>query len=117
MALQSRRWASMPWPGAERTSSSTSALRSWGKWLVACCFTPPFLSAWCRTDGSCCSVLPGHLHAFYLEYVYFDRREQAREGRFTASHAPGIYSDRVQTGGGGYGTITQQPKGAGSQGR
>ncbi len=54
-----------------------------------------------------CSVLPGHLHAFYLEYVYFDRREQAREGRFTASHAPGIYSDRVQTGGGGYGTIAQ----------
>ncbi|KAJ9148427.1 hypothetical protein NKR23_g5044 [Pleurostoma richardsiae] len=51
--------------------------------------------------------LPGHVHAFYIEYVYYDRREQAREGRFTATHAPGIYSERVQTGGGGYGTIAQ----------
>ena len=49
--------------------------------------------------------LPGHLHAFYLEYVYYDRREQAREGRFAAERAPGIYSDRVQTGGRGYGTM------------
>jgi uncharacterized membrane protein YqaE (UPF0057 family) len=53
------------------------------------------------------SYFPGHLHAFYLEYVYYDRREQAREGRFTASRAPGIYSERVQAGGNGYGTIVQ----------
>ncbi|KAH8888884.1 hypothetical protein GQ53DRAFT_826082 [Thozetella sp. PMI_491] len=52
-------------------------------------------------------VLPGHLHAFYLEYVYYDRKEQAREGRFSASRAPGIYSERVQNGGHGYGTIVQ----------
>ena len=52
-------------------------------------------------------MLPGHLHAFYVEYVYYDRKEQAREGRFTAQRAPGIYSERVQTGGGGYGTIAQ----------
>ncbi|CAK7206022.1 hypothetical protein SEUCBS139899_008805 [Sporothrix eucalyptigena] len=52
-------------------------------------------------------VFPGHIHAFYLEYVYYDRREQAREGRFTAGRAPGIYSERVQSGGGGYGTIAQ----------
>ncbi|KAL1903175.1 hypothetical protein Sste5346_000460 [Sporothrix stenoceras] len=52
-------------------------------------------------------VFPGHIHAFYLEYVYYDRREQAREGRFTAGRAPGIYSERVQQGGGGYGTIAQ----------
>ncbi|TDZ17698.1 Plasma membrane proteolipid 3 [Colletotrichum orbiculare MAFF 240422] len=25
--------------------------------------------------------IPGHIHAFYVEYVYYDRREQAREGR------------------------------------
>ncbi|EPE05714.1 plasma membrane proteolipid 3 [Ophiostoma piceae UAMH 11346] len=56
---------------------------------------------------TCLGVLPGHLHAFYIEYVYYDRREQAREGRFTAASAPGIYSDRVQQGGGGYGTIAQ----------
>lgn len=30
-----------------------------------------------------------------------------REGRFTASRAPGIYSERVQSGGQGYGTIVQ----------
>jgi hypothetical protein len=51
--------------------------------------------------------IPGHVHAFYIEYVYYDRREQAREGRFTASRAPGIYSERVQAGGNGYGTIVQ----------
>jgi len=51
--------------------------------------------------------IPGHIHAFYLEYVYYDRREQAREGRFTAARAPGVYSERVQSGGQGYGTIVQ----------
>lgn len=53
------------------------------------------------------SVVPGHIHAFYIEYVYYDRREQAREGRFAADRAPGIYSERVQQGGNGYGTIAQ----------
>lgn len=51
------------------------------------------------------SFIPGHIHAFYLEYVYYDRKEQAREGRFAARRAPGVYSDRVQTGGHGYGTM------------
>lgn len=51
--------------------------------------------------------LPGHIHAFYVEYVYYDRREQAREGRFPTGPAPGVYSDNVQTGGQGYGTIAQ----------
>ncbi|KAJ2893109.1 Plasma membrane proteolipid 3 [Zalerion maritima] len=56
------------------------------------------------------SYLPGHIHAFYLEYVYFDRREQAREGRINTRHAPGVYSSRVQSGGHqGYGTINQGP--------
>ncbi|KAI1363543.1 hypothetical protein F5Y08DRAFT_237057 [Xylaria arbuscula] len=51
--------------------------------------------------------IPGHIHAFYIEYVYYDRREQVREGRLAARRAPGVYSDRVQTGGQGYGTIVQ----------
>jgi len=51
--------------------------------------------------------LPGHIHAFYIEYVYYDRRERAREGLVAQHHAPGIYSDRVQGGGAGYGTIVQ----------
>lgn len=50
--------------------------------------------------------IPGHIHAFYLEYVYFDRREKSRLGQLTADPAPGVYSDRVQSGGThGYGTI------------
>ncbi|KAK1999688.1 hypothetical protein LX36DRAFT_604544 [Colletotrichum falcatum] len=51
--------------------------------------------------------LPGHIHAFYIEYVYYDRKEQAREGRIITGRAPGVYSDNVQSGGHGYGTIAQ----------
>merc|ERR1711964_561304 len=43
-----------------------------------------------------------HIHAFYLLYVYYDRKEQAIEGRYAARKAPGIYSSNVQTGGLGY---------------
>ncbi|RDL36411.1 Uncharacterized protein BP5553_05763 [Venustampulla echinocandica] len=50
---------------------------------------------------------PGHIHAFYVEYIYYERREQARTGCFTASRAPGVYSERVQSGGQNYGTIVQ----------
>ncbi|KIV92623.1 hypothetical protein PV10_03897 [Exophiala mesophila] len=71
-----------------------------------------FLVAGCGADlfvNICLTVLgylPGHIHAFYIEYVYFDRREQARTGQLTGSDAPGVYSDRVQSGGHqGYGTI------------
>ncbi|KAE9364339.1 hypothetical protein N431DRAFT_431210 [Stipitochalara longipes BDJ] len=72
-----------------------------------------FLVAGCGADlliNICLTLLgyiPGHIHAFYLEYVYFSRRDQAREGRFTAARAPGVYSERVQSGGNGYGTIVQ----------
>lgn len=42
----------------------------------------------------------------YIEYVYFDRRARAREGAITGAEAPGVYSERVQTGGNrGYGTV------------
>ncbi|KAI9898425.1 hypothetical protein N3K66_006785 [Trichothecium roseum] len=49
--------------------------------------------------------IPGHIHAFYLLYVYYDRKEQAHEGMYATRRAPGIYSDKVQTGGIGYGTM------------
>ncbi|KAI9794508.1 MAG: hypothetical protein M1833_000368 [Piccolia ochrophora] len=52
--------------------------------------------------------LPGHIHAFYILYIYFSRREDAIEGRITGERAPGVYSDRIQAGGQGYGTIVQQ---------
>ncbi|GAO19780.1 hypothetical protein UVI_02044160 [Ustilaginoidea virens] len=58
----------------------------------------------------CLTVLgyiPGHIHAFYIEYIYYDRREQARQGQYAAKRAPGVYSENVQSGGQGYGTIAQ----------
>ncbi|KAK7954211.1 hypothetical protein PG984_004010 [Apiospora sp. TS-2023a] len=83
--------------------------------LITILFPPAgvFMVSGCGADlfvNICLTILgviPGHIHAFYLEYVYLDRREQAREGRFAARRAPGIYSDRVQTGGQGYGTMAQ----------
>lgn len=70
-----------------------------------------FMVAGCGTDilvNICLTLLgyiPGHIHAFYLEYVYFDRRERARQGQLTGESAPGVYSDRVQNPQGGYGTV------------
>lgn len=50
--------------------------------------------------------LPGMIHALYVLYVYYDRREQAQQGRVLSGRAPGVYSDNVQSGGGsGYGTM------------
>ncbi|KAG9234679.1 hypothetical protein BJ875DRAFT_375873 [Amylocarpus encephaloides] len=76
-----------------------------GVYAVAGCGADLFINICLTILG----YLPGHLHAFYVEYVYYDRREQAREGRFVDQRAPGVYSDRIQTGGQGYGTIVQQP--------
>ncbi|KAL8987585.1 MAG: hypothetical protein Q9169_008681, partial [Polycauliona sp. 2 TL-2023] len=62
--------------------------------------------------------LPGHIHAFYILYIFYRRREAARglgglDGENGGGEdAPGIYSERVQSGGardgggrGGYGAI------------
>ena len=49
------------------------------------------------------SYFPGHIHAFYLEYIYFDRRGSSVT---TQKRAPGVYSENVQTGGQTqYGTV------------
>lgn len=56
----------------------------------------------------CLTILgyfPGHIHAFYLEYIYFQRKEQAAQGLREERLAPGVYSQNVQTGGIGYGTV------------
>jgi len=50
---------------------------------------------------------PGHIHAFYIEHVYYKKREESAQGIYDNRPAPGVYSDRVQTGGRGYGTIAQ----------
>lgn len=104
---QSLRLVSTQSPGAGLIFSSTSVLRYSGERLLLLLF-PPCVGALPRLTTNNRRYFPGHIHAFYLEYVYYDRKEQAKAGRFTASHAPGIYSERVQTGGtGGYGTIVQ----------
>ena len=42
---------------------------------------------------------PGHIHAFYLEYVYYQRRDRDPATRATQQPAPGVYSERIQNGG------------------
>ena len=50
---------------------------------------------------------PGHIHAFYLEYVYFERRNQSNAGTLVQKRAPGVYSENIQHGGQTtYGTVT-----------
>lgn len=50
--------------------------------------------------------IPGHLHAFYIEYVYFERRARAADGVAAGPPAAGVYSDRVnRVGAEGYGTV------------
>ncbi|THX87273.1 hypothetical protein D6D05_02193 [Aureobasidium pullulans] len=82
--------------------------------LIITIFMPPvgvFFIAGCGADlliNICLTVLgviPGHVHAFYLEYVYFKREEQSAVGNYDNTRAPGVYSDNVQTGGRGYGTL------------
>ena len=45
------------------------------------------------------SYIPGHIHAFYLEYIYYRNQEAAYMGR-APGRAPGIFSNKVQNGGG-----------------
>ncbi|KAH8591077.1 plasma membrane proteolipid 3 precursor [Bisporella sp. PMI_857] len=74
-----------------------------GVWMVAGCGADLLINICLTVLG----YIPGHVHAFYIEYVYYERRERAREGSFPPARAPGVYSDRVQSGGYGYGTIVQ----------
>lgn len=45
--------------------------------------------------------IPGHVHAFYILYVFYSRADAAHGGPHNGVYerAPGIYSERVQTGG------------------
>lgn len=74
-----------------------------------------FLVAGCGADlliNICLTILgffPGHIHAFYVEYVYYHRKDQAERGIFDDAPAPGVFSRKVQTGGmKNYGTVQQQ---------
>ncbi|KAK9238182.1 hypothetical protein V1525DRAFT_358925 [Lipomyces kononenkoae] len=75
--------------------------------VIASLFIPPlgvlFISG-CSVDLlinvglTMLGYLPGLLHAFYLEYIYYSRREDAANG-ITGGRAPGVYSDTIQSGG------------------
>ncbi|KAF2455632.1 hypothetical protein BDY21DRAFT_349888 [Lineolata rhizophorae] len=82
--------------------------------VIISIFLPPvgvFLVAGCGADfliNICLTILgyiPGHIHAFYILYIYFKRRDESSQGVFDSRRAPGVYSDNVQTGGRGYGTM------------
>ncbi|MCJ1440977.1 MAG: hypothetical protein MMC23_001463 [Stictis urceolatum] len=70
-----------------------------------------FMIAGCGADlfvNICLTLLgyiPGHIHAFYLEYVYFDRRDRSRLGQIATKPAPGVYSENINRGGTSYGTV------------
>ncbi|KAI9369497.1 hypothetical protein BJX61DRAFT_536372 [Aspergillus egyptiacus] len=77
--------------------------------IIITLFIPPlgvFLISGCSVDFlinillTILGYLPGHIHAFYLEYVYYQNRNA-----MAAEHAPGVYSDRIQRGGRDYGTM------------
>ncbi|RYN34172.1 hypothetical protein AA0119_g3430 [Alternaria tenuissima] len=83
-------------------------------------FIPPvgvFLVAGCGADFfinlllTILGYFPGHIHAFYVEYVYIKRRDEIRAGIFEARPAPGIYSQKVQNG--GHKTVPVAPAPAG----
>ncbi|KAL4864201.1 hypothetical protein BDV12DRAFT_16377 [Aspergillus spectabilis] len=72
-------------------------------------FIPPlgvFLISGCSVDFfinillTFLGYLPGHIHAYYLEYVYYQNRDAV-----ITEQAPGVYSDRIQRGGRNYGSI------------
>ncbi|KAL1989289.1 hypothetical protein VTN96DRAFT_51 [Rasamsonia emersonii] len=79
--------------------------------IIVTIFIPPlgvFLLSGFTTDLLINIILtilgyfPGHIHAFYLEYVYFDRRKSGPQGNLGRKPAPGVYSQKIQSGGHGF---------------
>ncbi|KAF1941175.1 UPF0057-domain-containing protein [Clathrospora elynae] len=66
-----------------------------GVFLVAGCGADLFINILLTLLG----YFPGHIHAFYVEYVYIKRRDEVRAGIYNARPAPGVYSQKVQNGG------------------
>ena len=44
---------------------------------------------------TCLGYLPGHIHAFYLEWVYFDRREKGKIPQASCIHAANFVCEAV----------------------
>ncbi|TQS38811.1 hypothetical protein Golomagni_00677 [Golovinomyces magnicellulatus] len=72
-----------------------------GVYLVAGCGAD-FLINICLTA---LGFIPGHIHAFYVEFAFFNRREAVRQGQCTSDRVPGVFSRNVQHGGESYAPI------------
>ncbi|MCJ1310705.1 hypothetical protein MMC25_004371 [Agyrium rufum] len=73
-----------------------------GVYMIAGCGADLFVNICLTLLG----YFPGHIHAFYLEYVYFERRDKGRIGQINTKRAPGVYSENIQHGGmTNYGTV------------
>src|SRR5690242_19361978 len=83
-------WASSSSQYAVPTSSSTSCSQFLGMCIVLV-IPIPYLHL--------TSYFPGHIHAVYVEYVYYKRRDEIRAGIYDGNLAPGVYSTKVQQGG------------------
>ncbi|PMD26563.1 UPF0057-domain-containing protein [Hyaloscypha hepaticicola] len=77
--------------------------------IIVTIFIPPlgvFFVAGCGADVlfnillTFLGFIPGHFHAFYIIFVYYNRKDQRKKGIPLAGDAPLIFSDRVQNGGG-----------------
>jgi len=91
--------------------------------IIVTILLPPvgvFLLSGCGADllvNICLTLLgyiPGHIHAFYLIYIYYHHRSQSRVGILAEYRAPFIFSNEIQNGGmssysTSYGTQTNQP--------
>ncbi|KAK7188932.1 plasma membrane proteolipid 3 [Paraphaeosphaeria sporulosa] len=76
--------------------------------ILATIFFPPigvFAVAGCGADffiNICLTILgyiPGHIHAFYLIYVFYERKDEVKNGVYNPRPASGIFSERVLRGG------------------
>ncbi|PVI00951.1 hypothetical protein DM02DRAFT_525957, partial [Periconia macrospinosa] len=72
----------------------TPAVPPIGVFLVAGCGMDLFINIVLTLLG----YLPGHVHAFYVEYVYYKRKGEVKAGLIEGKRAPGIYSEKVQMG-------------------
>ncbi|KAF2402997.1 hypothetical protein EJ06DRAFT_554541 [Trichodelitschia bisporula] len=84
--------------------SSNEAMISAILLVLITIFLPPLgvlLIAGCSTDFLINLILtilgffPGHIHAFYLEYVYYSRLDRAKAGVYDSAPAPFVFSDRI----------------------
>lgn len=95
------------------TTSSLSSVRFLQilltSWILTVHLVPPlgvFFAAGCGVDFlinillTILGWLPGVIHAIYIEHTWHKRRSIVQGGGVLTDRAGGIYSDKIQTGGG-----------------